>query len=86
MRGTDAWWWGRKWTSLLETLGGTEGKSCQSYTVRTRAELDALLNDAEFAKAERAQLVEIVMPRLDAPIALKRQAELSGKTNKYVAE
>ncbi|CDO69055.1 hypothetical protein BN946_scf184992.g4 [Trametes cinnabarina] len=75
-----------KWTKLLDTLGGEEGKNCKSYTVRTKQELSALLDDAAFARADVIQLVELVMPKEDAPRALKVQAELSGKTNRYVAE
>lgn len=74
-----------KWTSLLSTLGGVEGETCQSYTVKTKQELSDLLDDETFAKADKIQLVEILMPMLDAPRALKVQAELSGKTNKYIA-
>ena len=76
----------RKWTQLLETFGGEEGKSCKSYTVRTKQELSNLLDDPTFAKADVIQLVELIMPQTDAPRALKAQAELSGKTNRYVAE
>ncbi|KAI0333709.1 pyruvate decarboxylase [Cubamyces sp. BRFM 1775] len=75
-----------KWTQLLETFGGEEGKSCKSYTVRTKQELSNLLDDPTFAKADVIQLVELIMPQTDAPRALKAQAELSGKTNRYVAE
>lgn len=57
--------------------------TCQSYTVHNKAELDKLLNDETFAKAEKMQLVEVIMDQFDAPRALKVQAELSGKTNKY---
>ena len=73
----------RKWTQLLSTLGGEEGVTCQSYTVHNKVELDKLLNDETFAKAEKMQLVEVIMDQFDAPRALKVQAELSGKTNKY---
>ena len=52
----------------------------------SKAELDALLDDPEFNKAERMQLVEVMMDKFDAPEALQRQAELSGKTNAYVSE
>ena len=54
-----------------------------SYTVKTKAELDALLNDETFKKAEKMQLVELIMLAEDAPAALSRQTELGGKTNKY---
>lgn len=54
-----------------------------SYTVRTKAELDALLKDEEFGKAEKMRLVELIMLAEDAPVALSRQTELGGKSNKY---
>ncbi len=76
----------RKWTQLLETFGGEEGKTAKSYRVTTKQELSSLLDDETFAKAEVIQLVELVMPQKDAPRALKVQAELSGKTNRYTAD
>ena len=72
--------------ALNATIGGEEGKTCKSYRVETKTELSKLLDDPEFAAAKTIQLVELVMEPTDAPSALKRQAELSGKTNRYVAE
>lgn len=74
------------WTSLLSTFGGIEGKTCQSYTVRTKDEFSQLLETESFAKADKIQLVEIIMETLDAPKSLKDQALLSGKTNKYIVD
>ncbi|KAH8104669.1 pyruvate decarboxylase [Cristinia sonorae] len=74
-----------RWTSLLTALGGTEGETCQSHLVNTKDELDALLKDEKFNRAETIQLVEMKMETHDAPRGLKVQAELSGKTNKYIA-
>ena len=54
--------------------------------MHTKDELDKLLHDEAFACAERVQLVEIMMEQLDAPRALKVQAEMSGKTNAYIAQ
>jgi len=54
-----------------------------SYTVKTKSELDALLKDETFNKAEKIQLVELIMLAEDAPAALSRQTELGGKTNNY---
>lgn len=53
------------------------------HAVRTKGELDALLKDEEFNRAERIQLVEIFMDRDDAPLALRRQAEATSQANKY---
>ncbi|KAI0051086.1 hypothetical protein FA95DRAFT_1676207 [Auriscalpium vulgare] len=55
----------------------------KSYTVHTKNELDALLKDESFAHAKGIQLVEVMMDKYDAPLALLRQAELSGQTSKY---
>ncbi|KAF7365283.1 Pyruvate decarboxylase [Mycena venus] len=74
-----------KWTSLLGVLGDEDGTLSKSYTVKSKAELEALLEDAAFARADKIQLVEVMMPMHDAPRALVQQAELSGKTNAYVA-
>ena len=74
------------WTSILSTFGGVEGKTCQSYTVRTKDELSQLLDTESFAKADKIQLVEVIMEKFDAPRSLKVQAELSGQTNKYVVD
>jgi pyruvate decarboxylase len=54
--------------------------------VRTKSELDTLLNDESFASAAGIQLVEVMMDKYDAPLPLVRQAELSGKTNHYGVE
>jgi pyruvate decarboxylase len=72
-----------KWTSLLTTLGDADGSLSKSYTVNNRAELNDLLQKEEFASTQKIQLVEVMMPKLDAPRALQAQAELSGKTNSY---
>ncbi|KAF5369488.1 hypothetical protein D9758_002644 [Tetrapyrgos nigripes] len=74
-----------KWTSLLNVLGDVDGTKSKSYTVNNKKELSELLDNASFANAEVMQLVEVMMPMHDAPRALQVQAELSGKTNKYVA-
>ena len=76
----------RKWTKLLDTLGGEEGKTTKSYTVNNKEELGKLLADPEFASAKVPQLVEVMMPQHDAPRSLQVQAEMSGKTNKYVVD
>ncbi|KIY74163.1 pyruvate decarboxylase [Cylindrobasidium torrendii FP15055 ss-10] len=74
-----------KWTSLLSVLGDEDGTKSQSYTVNDRTELSNLLDTPEFARADKCQLVEVMMPMHDAPRALEVQAELSGKTNKYTS-
>ncbi|KDN52367.1 Thiamin diphosphate-binding protein [Tilletiaria anomala UBC 951] len=51
------------------------------HATHTKAELHALLKDEEFNKADKCTLVEVFMPRGDAPAALRRQAEMSSSTN-----
>ncbi|EKM79422.1 hypothetical protein AGABI1DRAFT_113984 [Agaricus bisporus var. burnettii JB137-S8] len=63
-----------KWTGLLDTFGCNSGKPSKSYTVSTRTELDRLLNNEEFGAAKQIQLVEVVMPALDAPDVLTQTA------------
>ncbi|KAJ7644076.1 thiamine diphosphate-binding protein [Roridomyces roridus] len=74
-----------EWTSLLRVLGDTDETRSKSYTVKTKDELSALLDTSSFADAGKIQLVEVMMPKLDAPRALVQQAALSGKTNSYEA-
>lgn len=77
----------RKWTQLLDVFKPADlTPAPKSYTVHTKKELSALLDDSAFASCETIQLVEVMMDQFDAPQALQRQAELSGKTNAYVAE
>jgi len=74
-----------KWTQLLDVLAPEDlSPKPRSYTVRTKQELDALLKDESFAKADGIQLVEVMMDKYDAPVPLLRQTELSVKTNHYV--
>ncbi|KAF8158340.1 thiamine diphosphate-binding protein [Crassisporium funariophilum] len=70
-----------KWTSLLDSLNDDEKYETASYTVNDKSELSALLDDASFARADKIQLVEVMMETLDAPRALERQAELTGAVN-----
>jgi len=72
-----------KWTNILSTFAGDVEGQHGSYSVRTWSELDQLLTEPAFKAADKMQLVEIVMPAEDAPQALERQAELTGKGNSY---
>ncbi|KAJ7059148.1 pyruvate decarboxylase [Mycena amicta] len=72
-----------EWTSLLRSLGDVDGTRSKSYTVRTKSELSALLDDETFASAGKIQLVEVVMKMHDAPRALRVQSEMGQKENVY---
>jgi pyruvate decarboxylase len=67
-----------KWTGLLSVLGDASGERSKLYTVRTRSELSSLLDTESFADAGKMQLAEVIMPKDDAPRALKVQAEIGG--------
>jgi pyruvate decarboxylase len=49
--------------------------------VHTPSELEALLNNKDFAKDDKIRLVEVYMPRGDAPEELIRQGKLTAKAN-----
>jgi pyruvate decarboxylase len=61
------------WTALLDAMHDGGKHKTLSYTIRTKDDLEKLLVDAAFAKAENMQLVEVIMDKLDAPRALLGQ-------------
>lgn len=76
-----------KWTKLLSAFGGTEGETCFSTCVKSREELETLLNDDSFMNAKKTQLVEVIMDVNDYPWRLDAQIELmGGKNMKMFAE
>lgn len=66
---------------LLPFLAGPKRSETESFKVSTQEELDKLLKDPEFAKPTKIRLIELVMPRDDAPKALITQAKLTAKAN-----
>ncbi|KAK4050117.1 hypothetical protein OIV83_003688 [Microbotryomycetes sp. JL201] len=69
------------WQALLDLFNAKHTVTTKSYKAKTRGELETILNDKDFQKADKAQLLEVMMDRLDAPKALQVQAELSAKLN-----
>ena len=69
-----------KYNDLVRAFGGEPTKQ-KTYQVKTKREAEDLFNDATFAKAEHLQLVELFMPKEDAPRVLKMVAETSAETN-----
>jgi len=67
-----------KYQELLSFFGAKESKS---FKVTTKEEIDNLLNDKTFSSAPYVQLVEICMETMDAPRALKVQAEKTSRAN-----
>jgi pyruvate decarboxylase len=73
------------WKNLLETLNDGKKVETASYSVANKRELNALLDNALFASADKIQLVEVMMKPLDAPQMLQRQAEMTSNVNAYAA-
>ncbi|BDD57009.1 Pyruvate decarboxylase 1 [Monascus purpureus] len=70
-----------KFTNIPDTFGGTDYKT---YKVKTRDELTKLFANKEFSSAPCLQLVELHMPREDAPAPLRMTAEAAARTNSRV--
>ncbi|KAL2010253.1 hypothetical protein VTN00DRAFT_6060 [Thermoascus crustaceus] len=70
--------WNQK--DLVPAFGAKPGRY-KTYQVRTRAEIESLFADPEFSSAPYFQLVELYMPRDDAPTSLKLTAEAAAKRN-----
>lgn len=67
---------------LLPFFGGKNPATpCESHIVRTQAELNALLNNPVFNIPDKLRLIELVMPRDDAPAGLVYQTKLTAKAN-----
>lgn len=67
---------------LLPFLAGASpGIAFESLCVSTQGELQKLLCDQAFAKPDKIRLIEVIMPRDDAPQSLIKQAELTAKAN-----
>lgn len=69
-----------KHKSLIEAFGGA-AKGAKTYQIKTQRGLNDLFNDKDFKAANVLQLVELFVPKEDAPGALKMTAEASAKTN-----
>lgn len=67
-----------KYTKILELFNA---KNYESISVSTTGELDEKFEDAEFNIPDKIRLIEIILPRMDAPEALIKQAEITSKTN-----
>lgn len=64
--------------ALLKTFGA---KNYESIRVSTTGEFDKLANDAAFAKNDKIRLIEVMLPVMDAPMNLVKQAQLTASTN-----
>jgi len=72
-----------RWQEMLHFFGAKEG-STASYAVNNRRELEELFANVDFAKADKLQLVEVMLDRQDAPRGLRAQATMTEKANAEV--
>ena len=69
-----------KYTELPSTLGAPAG-SYKTYRLKTKDDVLNFLGNREAEKGDELKIVEIHMPKDDAPLALKMTAEASAKNN-----
>jgi pyruvate decarboxylase len=65
----------------LPRVFGADPRKVKTYQIKTKTQVNQLLEDKSFSAADIFQLVELYMPKEDAPRALKLTAEASAKTN-----
>lgn len=58
-----------------------KSKNYQTERVARVGEIEKLLSSAEFNENSKIRMVEVMLPRMDAPENLVKQAEFSSKTN-----
>ncbi|KAK3384762.1 thiamine diphosphate-binding protein [Podospora didyma] len=68
------------YTQIPNAFGATD-KQFKKFVLKTKDEVDKLLTDKAFIEGDGLQFVELRMPKLDAPRALKITAEISAKNN-----
>ncbi|BGP38108.1 hypothetical protein JCM10449v2_002035 [Rhodotorula kratochvilovae] len=74
------------WSHLLPLFTPPSGSAApfkpgKFVSAATRAEIEAVLSDEDFIKADRIQLLEVKLGRLDAPKALYRLGEVTRQVN-----
>jgi pyruvate decarboxylase len=65
---------------LVDDFGGAE-KNAKTFQIKTKDQVDELFKDKQFNASEYLQLVELYVPKMDAPRSLVSTAEASAKTN-----
>ncbi|KAK7679519.1 indolepyruvate decarboxylase 1 [Cerrena zonata] len=65
----------------LKLLELFNAKNPENYRVSTVGELETLFSNKNFNENTNIRAIEVMLPRMDAPINLVKQAQLSEKTN-----
>lgn len=68
------------WNNLA-LLSLFNAKNYEAVRVSKVGEIEKLFHDIEFNKNSKIRMVEVMLPKMDAPQNLVKQAELSSKTN-----
>jgi len=69
-----------KHTQLLDLFGCPKEQQ-RTFQVHTRTELEGLFKKDEFSRGDKIQLVELFMPKQDAPRALVKVGEITARRN-----
>lgn len=69
-----------KYKDLVPAFGAKEGEY-KTYQVKSKQDVEQLFADDNFSSAPYIQLVELYMPKDDAPRALKDTAEAAARNN-----
>lgn len=72
-----------KYTKLLDVFNA-DPKNSMSCQVKTKSEMDQLLKDKTFGTGKRIELVEVFMPKHDAPRALEETAQKTERLNRML--
>lgn len=70
-----------KWTQLLSTFGGVEGKTVFSTKCETLKQLQDVVHDKDFANKKATRLVEVILDPKDYPWRLQMQVRDMGRKN-----
>ncbi|ODV80488.1 pyruvate decarboxylase [Suhomyces tanzawaensis NRRL Y-17324] len=68
------------WNNLA-LMTAFNAKDFDAVRVSTVGETEKLLKDPEFGKNSKIRMIEVMLPRMDAPQNLVKQAEITSKTN-----
>lgn len=73
-----------KYLKLLDLFNADPNQSA-TYQVRTKTEMSKLLNDKSFATGKKIEMVEVIMPKHDAPRALEVTAQQTARLNQMLS-
>lgn len=72
-----------KYSKLLDVFGA---KDYESPVVKTVGDIDSLYNNKAFCEPSKIRLIEVMLTKMDAPVNLIKQAEMTAKSNAAIVE